>query len=68
MASFRLLIERNKTHVEQARVLRVSVEQLANGGSGEKEMSHARRLMPDDAVNCKDLEGHLQTKRDLLLR
>lgn len=42
--------------------------ELANGGSGEKEMSHARRLMPDDAVNCKDLEGHVQTRRDLVLR
>lgn len=38
--------------------------ELASGGSGEKEMSHARRLMPDDAVNCKDLGGHLQTMRD----
>lgn len=39
--------------------------ELANGGSGEKEMSHARRLMLDDAVNCKDLEGHLQRQEGL---
>lgn len=38
---------------------------LANGRSWEKEMSHARRLMPDDAVNCKDLEGRLQRQEGL---
>lgn len=37
----------------------------ANGGSGEKEMSHARRLMLDDLVNCKDLKGRLQRQEGL---
>lgn len=41
--------------------------ELANGGSGEKEMSHARRLMPDDELR-RLIEGHLQIRRDLLLR
>lgn len=40
----------------------------ANGGSGEKEMSHARRLMLYDEccmVNSKDLKGCLQRQEGL---